>query len=164
MCFIFQQSIYIGKSLAELNLVLEAYKMKSCPSRSAPERCNPMEMHLIGMIHFLITLCVCVSAKKSQESCKAEEDATAQGSLGERAACRIPCSPDPTAKVWGWEEGWGSAWGNFGCWRELRDGGDLRWGRGGFSVLIAVLWGRRSRSLCMIITKAASLPLTGCQL
>lgn len=107
MCFVFQQSIYIGKGLAELNLVLEAYEMKSCPSRTAPERRNPMEMHLTGMIRFLVSGGrVCVSAKKLQASHKAEEAAMARGSLGESM---FPCLPDPTAKVWGWEEGWGSA-------------------------------------------------------
>lgn len=76
MSFIFQQSIYTGKGLAELNLVLEAYEVKSCPSRSAPERRNPMEMHLMGMIHFSPIWGRCVSAKKLQASHKEEEDAT----------------------------------------------------------------------------------------
>lgn len=103
--FIFQQSIYTGKGLAELNLVLEAYEVKSCPSRSAPERRNPMEMHRMGMIHFSHIWGRYVSAKKLQASHKEEEDATARGRLGESAAPAFPCSPDPTAKVWGWEEG-----------------------------------------------------------
>lgn len=90
MCFIFQQSIYIGKDLAELNLVLEAYGRKSCPFRSAPERRNPMEMHLMGMEHFLISGGGWGgSAKKPQANHKAEEVAMAQGSLGESVAPRF---------------------------------------------------------------------------
>lgn len=79
MCFVFQQPIYIGKGLAELTLVSEACEMKSCPSRSAPERHNPMEMHLMGMMCFLISGCggVCASAKKPQARRQAEEAARA---------------------------------------------------------------------------------------
>lgn len=54
--------IYIGKVLAELNLLLAAYGMKSCPSRSALERCSPVEMHSMELIHFLISrrgVCFC---------------------------------------------------------------------------------------------------------